>query len=494
MLHKASARRDLVRRGGLGCSARTGAELVQNAFGAEPLGCSMGSRNEQMTYEPNTGDGPMRKPILVIDHHRASFPIVRGLHNRGHKVYAALQGDSEYVNWSRFVAGSVWTSPLDADPDRAAAELNAIFACNSAIGGVYSVDETGVRFFAEHGHKLNPRITQYAPPPDVVKACVNKSETADLCDRVGVEVAPRAVVDNWDDLVHALGEVGFPLVVKPDESNHRLYGEKVILARSREDFDAQCQGWPPEEHKRLIVQRMNEGNRHNLYWIAEHGRITMGVEIEALQTHSADHAGFTTYAVSVEPHERLTYYCHRLVEATGYHGAGSAQMLLDRSKDEICFLEINPRLDASVQCVEAMGLPFVQYGCDVIEGLSLPKRDTVWDYPLGQRFIWLKGENHAYKRLFSEKRFGALAARLAGNAFNSLRSSHAVFSWDDPFPALGCHLNPLISRLPQGLLPRQPKELEKAVMRKGCSDPDAVRAILDSLHSLDVLDPAPDAA
>jgi len=402
---------------------------------------------------------PRSEGVLVVDHQRASMPVVRSLKRRGHKVVAGVCGDCEYLNWSRFVDYSVSMASFSESPDRVVGSLRDVLAADADITAIFPVDEPAIRFLSEYGDQLPDDIKLYRPAPDVVRSSINKAQTAELCDRLGIPVAPRVIVDNFEDLKKAVGVVGCPLVVRPVESLHRLYDRKVLVVHDLREFERIATDWPEEEHRQLIVQKYVGGNRHNLYWVAVDGRIYAGAEVEALQTTTADATGFTTLAVSVEPDARLTRYCEQLVEALGYHGAGSAQFLLDRETDDITFLEVNPRLDATMKIVEAMHLPMVQWSCDVLDGTVLPARKEIWDYRAGQRLIWLKGENHAYRALVRQGRWGALAARVVGNVFNSFRAVHAVFSFDDPFPAIGCHLNPVLKKLPRSILPRPPRSV-----------------------------------
>lgn len=381
---------------------------------------------------------------------------------RGRAVYAGIDGPCDYLNLSRFVTRSLAMANLVETPTQALADLNRIFAACPEITGLFPVDETGVRFLTEHGARLPSRITQYVVAPDTVRQVTDKSRAAKLAADCGIPVAPRITVDNFADLKSAAADIGFPLVVRAVECNHDVYGVKVLVCHDHRTFETVCTDWPTEGHRQLMVQRYNAGGRHNLYWTADRGRLYAGVNVEVGLTTAGDASGYGTFARTIEPIPALADYATLLVEALGYHGTGSAQFLLDKATGEITFLEINPRLGANSKLVESV-LPYVDWFADLVEDKPLPARPDAWAYKRGQRFVWLKGENQTYKKLLREKRYGQLVSRFGQSLWNSVGAVHGVFSPDDPFPALACHLNPLIKHLPERMMPRLPQAVPEIV-------------------------------
>ncbi len=399
--------------------------------------------------------------LLIIDHNRATHAVARAFHGLGFKVIAGVAGYCEYAFLSRFVSETVEIADLVDQPEQVLRDVIALSQARPELSGILSVDETGTRWLAERHHRLPASLTRYAARPQDILNSFNKAETTALAVELGVPAAPHIVVDRLDDLHAAAREIGPPLVVRAVESNHDLYGEKVLVCHTWEAFARTATHWPTEGHRQLMVQRFNAGFRHNVCWNAIGGVIHSAVEMKVLQTTTGTRSGYGTYVETVAPHPQLKRYASQFAEALGYHGAGSPQFLVDPASGAISFLEINPRLDANIRLAQAVS-PYIENAARIVEGrLTSPLADP-WAYQTGRRLFWLKGENQTLKTLMSKREYGRLAARAALMAPRSLTSIDPVFSWDDPLPATAGWLHPVLKYLPEPRF-RPPEALRAAV-------------------------------
>lgn len=385
--------------------------------------------------------------VLIVDHNRASLAAARAFAGLGYRVILGVAGYCDFAHLSRFVSETITIPDMAEAPGAAMAALRRIAAARPDITGILAVDETGTRLFASDEGDLPKRLTVYGPSASIVQAVSDKEKAAALAMELGLPVAPRIVVDNAADLVKAGREIGPPFVVKPVESNHDVYGRKVRIFHDLETFRAVAERWPPEGHRRLMVQRFNPGRRRNIAFNAVDGRIHSAVDMRVLATTAGDESGYGTLVETAAPHPALADYAARIAEALRYHGPGCPQFLVDEATGEITFLEINPRLDANVKLAE-LAMPYIAYGARIVEGRIDRPLDNPWAYRRGIRLFWMKGENQTLRRLLAERRYGALAARSALMLPRALTSHHALFSPDDPIPALASHLNPLAKLLP----------------------------------------------
>lgn len=385
--------------------------------------------------------------ILVIDHNRASLAVARAFHGLGFKVILGLSGYCEYANLSRFVSQCVPVADLVESPEQVLVDIEALCAERPDLAGIFSVDETGTRWLALNARRLPNQLTVYTARPDNILASVNKAETAKLAERIKVPVAPRQVVASLDELKAAAAEIGAPFVVRAVESNHDLYGVKVLVCHSMDEFERTARHWPVEGHRELMVQRFNPGHRHNICWNAIGGRIHSAIEMKVLQTTTGTNSGYGTLVETVEPHPALQRYAAGLAEALDYHGPGSAQFLVDAETGQITFLEINPRLDANIKLAQTV-MPYIETAAGIVEGRITEPLAQPWAYERGRRLFWMKGENQTLKTLLRQRRYRQLAARALLMGPRSLGNVHGVFSLDDPLPGLAAHLNPVLKYLP----------------------------------------------
>lgn len=386
--------------------------------------------------------------ILVIDHNRASLAVARAFHGLGFRVVLGVSGYCEYANLSRFVSETVPIADLVDSPHKVLQDIEGLCAARGDLRGIVSVDETGTRWLALNARRLPECLTVYGASPDNILASCNKAGMAKLAEGLDIPVAPRLVVDSLDALKAAAGEIAPPFVVRAVESNHDLYGVKVLVCHSMEAFERTARHWPVEGHRQLMVQRFNAGHRHNICWNAIDGRIHSAIEMKVLQTTTGTHSGYGTLVETVEPNPDLQGYAARLVEALGYHGPGSAQFLVDAKTGQITFLEINPRLDANIKLAQSV-MPYIETMAGIVEGRIVEPLAEPWAYRRGSRLFWMKGENQTLKTLLGQGRYGQLASRALMMGPNSLGTVHGLFSWDDPLPGLAAHLNPVLKHLPR---------------------------------------------
>lgn len=390
--------------------------------------------------------------ILVIDHNRASLAVARAYHGLGFDVVMGVDGYCDYANLSRFNHDTVAMPDLVERPDAVFRRLAELCVERPDLTGIVCVDESATRLLAERRDEVPSQLTVYAARPDNILGAFNKDESAKLAESLGIPVAARIVVDNLDDLHRAGREIGAPLAVRAVESNHDLYGEKVVICHTLEEFYVRTLSWPGEGHRQLMVQRYNPGFRHNICFNAINGRIHSAIEMKVLQTTTGTRSGYGTLVETVAPDPRLQDYAARLAEALDYHGSGSPQFLVDPASGEVTFLEINPRLDANIKLAQSV-MPYIESGAGIVDGRIRDVLETPWAYARGRRLFWMKGENQTLRALRERGEWGQAALRAAMIVPNSLVRCHALFSWDDPLPALASHLNPLVQKLPQRLLP-----------------------------------------
>ncbi|MGH8128957.1 MAG: ATP-grasp domain-containing protein, partial [Gammaproteobacteria bacterium] len=274
----------------------------------------------------------------------------------------------------------------------------------------------------------------------VIEACMNKVLACQKAQDCNVPQMPYEIVGDRHELDNAVRGIGYPCVVKPVSERFTIGGEKASILRSQDDLDGNFELWPAD-NARLIVQGFAEGQRHNCHFLADEGRLLAYFEQVVLRTTRANGTGYGTDGLSVPPSPQLRKYCEALLMNLNYSGAGCVQFMVDDRQGTACFLEINPRLDATcalaVRCgydFPLMALEYARYRRGIT--FAPPGNDSVYSRC---RVVWLLGEIEA---LGHELRRHHIGARQAWTAFwGTVRSAltadvHLVWSWRDPLPAL----------------------------------------------------------
>jgi hypothetical protein len=144
------------------------------------------------------------------------------------------------------------------------------------------------------------------------------------------------------------------------------------------------------------------------------------------------------HSASVNPTPELFHYTAMLVEDLQYSGAGTAQFLFQEHTREANFLEINPRLDATIalpyQCGFDIPLMMLQFASSTARPPCV-----LQNYPRKKRVHSFTEDILATKRraLHQNETLKSKLAwivRVLESCWNS--DYHMTFDWSDPMPTL----------------------------------------------------------
>lgn len=385
--------------------------------------------------------------VLLIGNLRSSLTLARQLSRAGHEVHCGIDEIDPYLHTSRHVRGSFVHAAIDRDPARTLDQVDAYLAEHAAIEAVIPVSEIAARLFSRHRDRFAAVARVIAPTEAVLETCIDKPLMFDLCDEVGLPVAPRRLPTDHPSLMAAIDEIGFPCIVKPADAGHFLFERKAIVLKTRAEAEAALPYWPVE-HARLCVQKFVDAPRHILMFAAKDGEILGAVDARVTRTDLADGTGFTTDMVSDRVHPVVAEGLARLVRRLDYTGVGDVDIMVDEASGEISFLELNPRLGASYKSAEICGLPLSRLILALGMGEEPPPCPSPWTHPVGRRLVWTKAEVGALKR---DLKSGALArsalpARLGRMLGSALAWHHMTFDLLDPLPTVWCYLHPVLRR------------------------------------------------
>lgn len=384
--------------------------------------------------------------VLLVGDARMAFPVAKALNQAGHRVFAGVSTSSNYLEWSRHVAASFRHSPLEPGTDEALPVI-LDWLDRNPVDVIQPVSEAGSRFMSRHRAVFEARGRLIMPEAETVETCMNKTAMFELCEALGVALAPYRRVRDMDGLFAAAEALGFPLIVKPSMVDAELFGRKALILTDRDGLAAAMPHWP-DIHPELIVQRYVTGPRHSVIFSADRGRLLGAVEIKAARTHEHDGTGYTTYGVTVEPTPLVREGVEKLVARLAYSSTGCAQFIVCPKSGAVTFMEVNARVSLG-RISECAGLPHSVWGLHLATGRPISAPADPWSvYRRGVRYVWTKGD---LTLLIKQVRRGQTAPgpalrRLAQISADAVQCAHAIFDPLDPLPALGAYGNILIKR------------------------------------------------
>ncbi|MFK0300387.1 hypothetical protein ACIQTU_14345 [Brevundimonas sp. NPDC090276] len=384
--------------------------------------------------------------VLLVGDARMAFPVAKALDQAGHRVFAGVSTSSNYLEWSRHVSGSFRHSPLEPGTDEALPVI-LDWLDRSPVDVIQPVSEAGSRFMTRHRAAFEARGRLIMPEAATVETCMNKTTMFELCETLGVALAPYRRVRDMEGLFAAAEAIGYPLIVKPAVVDAELFERKALIIADRAQLSAAMPHWP-DIHPELIVQQYLTGPRHSVIFSADRGRLLGAVEIKAARTHEYDGTGYTTYGVTVEPTPLVREGVEKLVAHLAYSSTGCAQFIVCPTSGAVTFMEVNPRVSLG-RISECAGLPHSLWGLQLATDETVSAPDDPWAvYRRGVRYVWTKGDLNLLIKQVKRRQAspGESVRRLTQIGLDAVQCTHAIFDPLDPLPALGTYSNILIKR------------------------------------------------
>lgn len=397
-----------------------------------------------MINEPRSTNLPLR--VLLVGDARMAFPVAKALSQAGHEVFAGVSTSSNYLEWSRHLSGSFRHSPLEPGTDEALPVI-LDWLDRNPVDAIQPVSEAGSRLIARHRAAFEARARLIMPEAGTVQTCMNKTRMFELCETLGVALAPHRRVQDMTGLHAAAAVIGYPLIVKPAVVDAELFDRKALIIADETQLAVAMPHWP-DIHPELIVQKYVTGPRHSVIFSADRGRLLGAVEIKAARTHEYDGTGYTTFGVTVEPTPRVREGVEKLAAHLAYSSTGCAQFIVCPTTGEVTFMEVNPRVSLG-RISECAGLPHSVWGLQLAMGRAIVAPADPWAiYRRGVRYVWTKGDLTLLRQQVrgGHVRPAEAARRMARIAIDAVQCAHAIFDPLDPMPAVGTYGNILIKR------------------------------------------------
>lgn len=402
----------------------------------------------------------MSRTILILGDYRQSITVVRSLARAGYRIVTGSSGGS-FIDHSRYTAEAWRHPPLDDEdagaPDRAGDAADLASGADARPGAdarfyralgdflrtrgdidlVFPVGEDSLRCLARDAGALG-RAIAVMPAPGAVTACLDKVQSYAHAEAAGVPLAPYRTARDLAEVAAAAAQVGYPCVIKPNDSLRPFFAHKAIVCRERADIDRHLPAWPAG-NPFLIVQRYAPGHRHNCHFAAVDGHIHTYFEQRVLRTNRRDATGYGVDGISVRPSARLRAHSEALVRALAYTGVGCVQFLVD-GDGQAHFLEMNPRLDATCALPYYCGYDFPHLAVAIARrrhGQAVPLPAMPANYPAGRRIGWLLGDLQGLVRALGrgELPWDETLRWLARSGGTWLQADcHVIWSARDPVP------------------------------------------------------------
>lgn len=374
--------------------------------------------------------------ILLLGNYRPTLTLARDLKQRGYRVIVSSLGCDRSCRHSNAVS-QIWDhSSLKTDLNLFAQELRELAAKSPNLEAIFPVSEEYVRVFAERAELfvgLPPIVTMAS---QLVKTCLDKSALMQLAIANDITTAPFAISRDRREFAKVVERIGFPLIIRPEDSTKRLGGQKALIVDSNDELSACAADLAPQSQSLLIQQKFT-GVRHNVYFAAFDGTMTRCLHAVIERTDNPNDTGLAVRGRTISTDNQIVEDTSRLVGALAYTGIGCAQFLVNEQTGETSFLEINPRIAGNHALPEFAGLKLAEFMIQLCVSKT-PDLSPITGRA-GIRYGWISGDLMGAKVAYLRNQIGKAGLFvwfLKALANAATTDVHMVFSKSDPMPSI----------------------------------------------------------
>lgn len=310
---------------------------------------------------------------------------------------------------------------------------------------LFPTNDEAVEMLCERYGDYHERFVLGVPEPKTITLFNDKRKAYQFTTSHQVS-CPKCWYPNTMDEVKEMSEtLPYPVVVKPAimYSFHATFGKKAFRcddATSLVDVYEKiaAKHYPLET---LLIQEFLDGGAKNLYScgvMALEGEIAVSMQANRIRQNPMDFGNSTTYAISCYMPE-IQEQTEALLRMTKYSGIGEVEWMWDAREGRYKFLEINTRAWKWHTISNQLGFSFIGALIDAYNGVvtsegtselgnsgveKLTNKGVAWCERLTDFSIVAK-----------EILYGRMTLKEVVTSYK-IKHESAVWSWNDPFPAL----------------------------------------------------------
>jgi D-aspartate ligase len=324
-------------------------------------------------------------PAVVICSHLNSLGIVRSLKRGGMPIYVADISRFGPAMWSRYSRPVVIEALYGPKLIDGLLRLRERLRCRPVL---FATEEMGVFTISENREVLQQAYHVRLPPKEMIETLVNKARLQELAEQIGFPV-PRSLVVNARTDIQRLGDLRYPVIIKPADRINLHLGKTERLSQAATASEAQTIS------ERLlgtigefVVQEKVPGPDSNIYFTLFYcGRNRVEVAMFTGRKIRSDppEIGSTALCVgSPETRDELESLTRSFLKQVDCSGMGSLEFKRDPVQDR--FIMIEPtvaRTDWQEEIATLCGvnIPLAAYRHELglqEEPLPVPRGNVAW--------------------------------------------------------------------------------------------------------------------
>ena len=286
------------------------------------------------------------KPVACVI---GDMDLVRPLGLAGIPVVAAGPTGTE-TRWSRYTSGGISLPDLWSQQTAVIDELIRFAVTEDEPPILFYQKDPAVLAISRFRSRLEPHFRFLVPEAELVEDLVDKARFRSRAEALGLPIPTTTIVTAGDHL-EAIGELRFPVIVKPAVRDNWEHGWFRIAGRSAKAFDVRTEselatllGRADLAGTSLVVQELIDGPEREIWsyhnFTDDHGVVRGEFAGRKIRTKPARYGQSTAVEIVDDPD--VIDLGRRVLAA--FEFTGVAKVDLKRDADgNLHLLEVNPR-------------------------------------------------------------------------------------------------------------------------------------------------------
>ncbi len=371
---------------------------------------------------------------------RSTLSIVRSLGKRGLDVIVGAEREKSLTFYSRYCSKKIiYPSPSTEKSKFVEFMLN--FVKENSIDFLVPTSDLTIYPISEKLDEFNYYTKVACPEKGILDKAFDKAETLKIAKKLNIPIPRTYFINKLDELKDLSEQLLYPTVIKPRISRYwkddqMIHGFRKFVRSKSEFVDAYL-----DLHSQIpfpLVQECIEGEGFGIFVLAKHGE-PLAIFAHKRLRETPISGGVSTLREAVEPNPLMKEWTIKLLKEIKWDYVAMVEFKLDKKDNTPKLMEINGRFWGSLELAVSSGVdfPYLLYQatfCDAV--------DPVFNFNVGHKCRWLKGDIEHLKLVFESPDFGRtykMRALLEFLKLSEKNMSYDTLKRKDPLP--GIHEN-----------------------------------------------------
>ncbi|MGM0578414.1 MAG: ATP-grasp domain-containing protein [Myxococcota bacterium] len=320
--------------------------------------------------------------VLVLDAGVTSaYHVLRSVARAGHEAHLSSSEESPWFS-SRYCTKGYVAPPYD-QPGPFVLFLVDLLE-RGRFDLVVPCGDLEAEILDDHRADLPDGVRCFLPRPQAREIAFRKNAAYRHAERMAIRIPRTRYPSSLAQVRSMVSELSHPVVVKGQIGTAGSHVRFAAIPEETEeawqeiaDMEGSFDGHPS-------IQEYVPGPGYVVHCVFEHGR-PVGVCCHRKDRQYPVAGGVTSAGTTVDEPELEDAAC-AFLRSLRWHGVAKMDFIRDRRDGRFRFIEVDPRVSASIDITRVAGADQIAMLCDLAEGRSLGPRRS---YRPGVRYRWL---------------------------------------------------------------------------------------------------------